>query len=110
MSNSKSNSPSAKVIRYLVRHFHRPRPEDRTEEVVVSYNADDPAALSYAINTASRYNGIIYGDTGAGDYVFLRSYMKRRPKVASDQENEKPSEIPMEQLTAPDIELSVVSA
>lgn len=74
-------------IRYIVIHRHwSGNPDDQVEEGLVSYStAMNPSsssskpfdqALSYAINTASRYNGTIYADYGEGEgkYELVRRY------------------------------------
>ena len=76
---------SLKPIRWVVTHLHSPLPEDGktkapAEEVRVSYSAEHKDSLSFAINTASRYEGIIYADTGDRFYTFIRSYApSKRP-------------------------------
>ena len=78
---SNSSAPTyPNVLRWLVRHFHRADPSAPAEEVIVSYSNDLPGGLSYAINTASRYEGTIYADVGAKDYEFFRSYAPRKEK------------------------------
>jgi hypothetical protein len=70
---------SLKPLRWIVTHLHAPLLEDGktrapVEEVRVSYNSEHKDALSFAINTASRYEGTIYADTGDRFYTFVRSY------------------------------------
>ena len=73
MSNL-SPLPVDQPVRFLVRHYHQPDPAQQREEVIVSYSADLKDGFSYAINTASRYNGVIYGEYPSEGYIFLRSY------------------------------------
>jgi hypothetical protein len=69
-----------------VTHLHAPLLEDGhtrapAEEVRVSYNTEHDDALSFAINTASRYEGTIYADTGDRFYTFFRSYAKAKSRA-----------------------------
>lgn len=75
---------SAPIVRYLVRHTHPASvlPDGSTApaaDVVIGYSAALKEAMSYAISTASRYQGIIYGDDGSGGpYSFIRSFKPGR--------------------------------
>lgn len=80
---------SSKPTRYVVRHHHldQDNPTARAQEVIVGYHTDHPDAFSFAVHTASRYQGVIYADYGPEEaYVFVRSYVKRRDEGAPSVE------------------------
>lgn len=80
--------PSSHPLRYIVRHFHAPETGAPGEWVEVSYNTVLDEAYEYALNTARRYNGVIYSDYGEGDYDFVRSFQgKRQSETAPEAVN-----------------------